>query len=150
MYFVDRKAIMHQLDYLNRLIAVFPGGSWQSLTGKLALERLAQNTIESMIDVGNKMIDGFIMRDPGGYEDIIDILDDESVLPHDDAESLRKVVDLRRMLVQHYSEVDHTQLEKVISENINALKDFSGHITVYLEKELGPVSAFTPETHKDN
>lgn len=149
MYFVDRKAIMHQLDYLNRLLAVFPEGGWQSLIGELALERLAQNAIESIIDVGNKMIDGFIMRDPGGYEDIIDILEDESVLPHDHAESLRKVVDLRRMLVKNYSEVDHFQLEKVIGENIDALKAFAGHITVYLEQELGPVSAFTPEKHKE-
>ena len=26
------------------------------------------------------MIDGFIMRDPGGYEDIIDIMEDEKVI----------------------------------------------------------------------
>ena len=36
--------------------------------------------IESIIDVGNTMIDGFIMRDPGGYEDIIDIMEDEKVI----------------------------------------------------------------------
>ncbi|GAA3319942.1 hypothetical protein GCM10020331_028930 [Ectobacillus funiculus] len=29
------------------------------------------------LDVGNAIIDGFIMRDPGSYEDIIDILVDE-------------------------------------------------------------------------
>lgn len=29
------------------------------------------------------MIDGFIMRDPGSYEDIIDILVDERVIPKD-------------------------------------------------------------------
>ena len=33
-----------------------------------------------MMDVGNLMIDGFIMRDPGSYEDIIDILIDEKVI----------------------------------------------------------------------
>ena len=35
--------------------------------------------MESMMDVGNLMIDGFIMRDPGSYEDIIDILVDEKL-----------------------------------------------------------------------
>lgn len=148
MYFVDREAILHQLDYLNRLLALFPEGSWQTPAGKLALERIAQNTIESIIDVGNKMIDGFIMRDPGGYEDIIDILEDETVLPHEEADSLRKVIDLRRMLVKHYTEVDHALLEKVMNESIHALRAFAGHITDYLEKELGPVSAFTPGKHK--
>lgn len=148
MYFVDRKAILHQLDYLNRLLTLYPEGGWQTLSGKLALERLVQNTIESIIDVGNKMIDGFIMRDPGGYEDIIDILEDETVLPHTEAESLRKVIDLRRILVQNYTDVDHALLEKVMDENIRALKAFAGRITDYLEKELGPVSAFTPEKKK--
>lgn len=148
MYFVDRKAILHQLDYLNRLLALFPEDSWQTMTGKLALERLVQNTIESIIDVGNKMIDGFIMRDPGGYEDIIDILEDETVLPGAEAGALRKVIDLRRMLVQNYTDVDHALLEKVMDENIHALKAFAGRITDYLEKELGPVSAFTPGKKK--
>ena len=47
---------------------------------KLALERVNYLLIESIIDVGNSMIDGFIMRDPGSYEDIIDILVDEKVM----------------------------------------------------------------------
>lgn len=33
---------------------------------RLALERTASVLIEAVIDVGNQMIDAFIMRDPGG------------------------------------------------------------------------------------
>ena len=47
---------------------------------QLALERMVQISIDSVLDVGNAMIDGFIMRDPGSYEDIIDILLDEKVI----------------------------------------------------------------------
>ena len=44
------------------------------------IERITHNTIESFMDVGNLIIDGFIMRDPGSYDDIIDILIDEKVI----------------------------------------------------------------------
>ena len=31
--------------------------------------------IESSVDIGNMIIDGFILRDPGNYKDVIDILE---------------------------------------------------------------------------
>ena len=31
--------------------------------------------IESSVDIGNMIIDAFILRDPGNYKDVIDILE---------------------------------------------------------------------------
>ena len=42
------------------------------------------------------MIDGFIMRDPGSYEDIIDIMEDERVITTEMAVPLKKVIELRK------------------------------------------------------
>lgn len=146
MYFVDRRKIGRTLNYMDSLLDLFERDGWDSPTAHLALERLAQILIESMIDVGNQMIDGFIMRDPGGYEDVIDILEDESVLPSEDASAIREVVRLRKMLVQEYTAVDHEKVRRVLTERLVPLKRFSAHITEYLENELGPVSAFSPDT----
>jgi uncharacterized protein YutE (UPF0331/DUF86 family) len=150
MYFVDRRKIKEILDYLDRLLGLFEKGQWNTDINQLALERITQNVIESMIDVGNQMIDGFIMRDPGGYEDVIDILEDESVLPHEEAEPIRNVVGLRKMLVQHYTAVNHNRLKQTLSDAISPLKHFSGRISDYIEKELGPVSAFSPDQPGNN
>ena len=38
------------------------------------------------------MIDGFIMRDPGSYEDIIDILMDERVISEEDGQGMKEVI----------------------------------------------------------
>ncbi|TGA97256.1 DUF86 domain-containing protein [Sporolactobacillus shoreae] len=149
MYFVDRGNIQRILEYFNRLLGIFTDESWEEPVKELALERIAQNLIESIIDVGNQMIDGFIMRDPGGYEDVIDILQDESVLPTEEAASVREVVGLRKMLVQDYTAVDHRQLIRIVEKNAGALKRFPERITGYLEQELGPVSAFTPDHRKE-
>ncbi|OCA81429.1 hypothetical protein A8F95_16540 [Bacillus wudalianchiensis] len=117
---------------------------WEAAIEQAALERIAHIVIESMLDVGNAMIDGFIMRDPGSYEDIVDILEDEQVIEKEAAASLKAVVALRKMLVQHYTTVDYKEVKRVFEENFSALEQFPAQVRAYLTNELGPVSAFKP------
>ncbi|MBU0905613.1 MAG: DUF86 domain-containing protein [Firmicutes bacterium] len=147
MYFIDRNNITATLTYMNSIVNViektskFPLGEVE----ELALERIAQNIIESIIDVGNSMIDGFIMRDPGSYDDIIDILLDEKVITADMESSLKEVLSLRKMLVREFMNVDHQLVAQILLKNINTLNEFPKKIDLYLTNELGPVSAFIPE-----
>ncbi|HSH25464.1 MAG TPA: DUF86 domain-containing protein [Massilibacterium sp.] len=146
MYFVDRNKIEQTLTYLEKLTKAFTEqDSFQNMTEQLALERAAHMMVESMIDVGNAMIDGFIMRDPGSYEDIIDILEDETVITTDMAKQLKVVIGLRKMLVQEYTSIHHEEIEQTLTENIQSVQQFPTSIRTYLENELGPVSAFIPE-----
>ncbi|MEB4616704.1 DUF86 domain-containing protein, partial [Leucobacter sp. M11] len=66
---------------------------WKSEMEKLGLERIGHTLIESVLDVGNSMIDGFIMRDPGSYEDIIDILLDEKVINDEMSKDLKRLIE---------------------------------------------------------
>ena len=91
---------------------------------KAALERILHMIIESFLDVGNSMIDGFIMRDPGSYEDIIDILEDEKVITTEMSEGFKKIVSLRKNLQQDYTIVDHTDFIKCFSTRISLFKTF--------------------------
>ncbi|WP_425308783.1 DUF86 domain-containing protein [Fictibacillus nanhaiensis] len=111
----------------------------------LAVERIGHLLIESMMDVGNMIIDGFIMRDPGSFEDILDILIDENVIPPEEGTSLKKVVALRKALVQEYPQAEVKQTFDTITSQLTELTAFPHHIKRYLEEELGPVSAFLPE-----
>lgn len=88
------------------------------------------------------MIDGFIMRDPGSYDDIIDILVDEKVVQTSEEQGLKAVVNLRKVLVQDYLDVKHDEVIHVVQENKEVLNQFPTRIRTYLENELGPVSAF--------
>ena len=143
MYFVDREHIEATLQYLEKQLALFEmEKQWDSDIRKAALERLLQTAIESILDTGNAMIDGFIMRDPGSYDDIIDILVDEKVIESKNGDRLKKVISYRKMLVQQYIHVDHEQLIAVFVENLNALQQFAPSVRAYLTNELGPVSAF--------
>ena len=150
MYFVDRTKITKNLAHLDSLLAIFEQQpNWlQDDVTKLALQRIGHNVMESMMDVGNVMIDGFIMRDPGSYDDIIDILVDEKVITPDMDAPLKEVVGLRKMIVRDFLEVDDEKIVKVITTNMSALKQFSPKVEVYLTNELGPVSAFLPEENE--
>ncbi|WP_216831034.1 DUF86 domain-containing protein [Alkalihalobacterium elongatum] len=146
MYFVDREKIENTLNHIELLLNRYRGqATWETEIEKLALERIGHNLIESIIDVGNAMIDGFIMRDPGSYEDIIDILEDEKVVEPTIAEQLRHVIRFRKPLVQAYVTVDHSQLLNILENNVSAVEAFPGAVRGYLESELGPVSAFLPK-----
>ncbi|MUV05816.1 DUF86 domain-containing protein [Planococcaceae bacterium Storch 2/2-2] len=147
MYFVDRNEISTTLDYMNYVLHIFEQESdWLgSDMNKLALDRLVHVTIESIIDVGNSMIDGFIMRDPGSYEDIIDIMDDEEVITDEMVAPLKEVVALRDMIVRHFKKVDYEVVLDTMERHIDVLKQWAPAVNDYLENELGPVSAFLPE-----
>ena len=147
MYFVDRNKIALNLNHMNELIAVLEENTdWlHSAVNKLALQRIGHNLMEAMMDVGNLVIDGFIMRDPGSYEDIIDIFVDEKVITPEMDAPLKAVVGLRKMLVREFIEVNDEEVLNVLTENLSAIKQFPGSVQDYLTNELGPLSAFLPE-----
>jgi uncharacterized protein YutE (UPF0331/DUF86 family) len=146
MYFVDRSKIEQTLLYMEEILGEIGRHNFSSFMEKLALERMAHVFIESLFDVGNMMIDGFIMRDPGSYDDIIDILIDEKVLPQADEADYKAVIRLRKLLVNNYITIDHNLLNKDFIGKKTTLKQFSHHIRKYLDNELGVMHAFSNET----
>lgn len=145
MYFVDRSKIEQRLNYLDSMLTEMKEMKYETLQQKLALERLGHVSIEAILDVGNMMIDGFIMRDPGSYEDIIDILLDEKVLPNEDGDSYKRVIELRKMLVVDYVNINHQEVYQAFSKNMVQLSQFHYHIRTYLDNELGVAHAFSNE-----
>jgi uncharacterized protein YutE (UPF0331/DUF86 family) len=144
MYFVDREKLETTLAFLEKQISLFSSQSqWETPIEKAALERITHLMIESVLDVGNAMIDGFIMRDPGSYEDIIEILMDEKVVTAQTGNSLKLLVQKRKELVQLYTEINHSELYNQFSVHMKELALFPKNVRDYLQNELGPVSAFS-------
>ncbi|WP_172373120.1 DUF86 domain-containing protein [Sporosarcina jiandibaonis] len=146
MYFIDRNQIENALTHMEKLLTLYnEEKEWTSdLIHSLAVARLSHVVIESIIDVGNSMIDGFIMRDPGSYEDIIDIMEDEKVITADMTDPLKDVIDLRKMIVRDFINVNTGTVIEVLNQSMDALIAFPTKVRHYLDHELGPVSAFLP------
>ncbi|MFA1821382.1 DUF86 domain-containing protein [Virgibacillus oceani] len=145
MYFVDRSKIENTLLYMEEILQEVKEKSFTSFFDKLSLERAVHVLIESILDVGNMMIDGFIMRDPGSYEDIIDILLDEKVLPEREEAAYKRLIQLRKHIVNDYTAADHELLKNTLIEHQAVLEIFSTHIRTYLNNELGVANAFSKE-----
>lgn len=90
---------------------------------------------ECVIEVGTLLIDGFIMRDPGSYLDIIDILEDEQVVDAALAEELRTWIRMRERVVRQYVSVT---LEECLpyQQKENVLKQFQTKVRAYLQHQL--------------
>ena len=58
---------------------------------------------------------------------------------------LKEIILLRKMLTQDYIQMNHDELYKTIQKHIAVVEKYPANIRSYLEKELGPVSAFVPE-----
>ncbi|KRG15198.1 DUF86 domain-containing protein [Lederbergia galactosidilytica] len=143
MYFVDREKIEERLLFMEKQLELLKTQQhWETDLEKAALERIAHTIIEAILDTGNAMIDGFIMRDPGSYEDIVDILTDEQVITANFSDILKQVIACRKILVQQYEAVDHTTLIENIVRQGEQLATFPHAIRNYLVHELGPISAF--------
>jgi uncharacterized protein YutE (UPF0331/DUF86 family) len=143
MYFVDREKIEKTLQYLEGKLELFQDQKeWTTPLELIALERIAHIIIESILDVGNAMIDGFIMRDPGSYEDIVDILMDEKVVTDEIGKSLKLIIAFRKPLVQDYLHIPHKDLVEAYKLHMDSLNNFSPMVRDYLKNELGHVTAF--------
>jgi len=144
MYFVNRQKIEETVVCYETALRQSKEVTGDPVTTALAMERIGFLVIESVIDIGNSMIDGFIMRDPGSYEDIILILEDEKVIDGPLATSLKKLVALRTLIVRSFTESSMAEIRAVLEKEEAELRRFPEAIRRYIETELGPVSAFLP------
>ncbi|RJP00864.1 DUF86 domain-containing protein [Exiguobacterium sp. RIT452] len=144
MYFVNREKIEQTVVCFETALRQSKELTGDALTISLAWERIGFLVIESIIDVGNSMIDGFIMRDPGSYEDIVMILEDERVVDTPLATSLKRIVALRTRIVREFTTSSTAEIRGVLLEEETQLRRFPEAVRHYLETELGPVSAFLP------
>jgi uncharacterized protein YutE (UPF0331/DUF86 family) len=144
MYFVNRQKIEETVVCYETALRQNKEITGDPVTTALAMERIGSLVIESVIDIGNSMIDGFIMRDPGSYEDIILILEDEKVIDGPLATSLKKLVALRTLIVRSFTQSSMAEIRAILETEEAELRRFPEAIRRYIETELGPVSAFLP------
>jgi uncharacterized protein YutE (UPF0331/DUF86 family) len=135
IYQVNIKRIEEQLAYLEQCINVLKQiNQIDTIADQFALARALHIGVECMIDVGSVMIDGFYMRDPGGYIDIVEILRDEKVVSSDLAEKIIEKVKFRDRLVRYYTEISKEELLKHAHDDY-VFAEFIRSVNQYLDQE---------------
>lgn len=138
MYFVNKEKLNTKLNYLQQLLTDYP----QQKQNHYAFERIAQMLIEASVDIGNMIIDGFILRDPGNYKDVIDILELEGVISKETQQYINKTVEVRKQFVHYYDELNATELIPIFDESVQYYQHFITEVLQFLESENVPITAF--------
>ena len=100
-----------------------------------SVERLLQVALECVADVGNILIDTLMMRDAASYVDIVDILADERVLSPGTALGVRRVMALRRALMQQFVEDEVCAEVWECAERWPDLQGFCGEVRAFSQRE---------------
>ncbi len=145
MYFVDHKKLARTLDYFKTLLDSYEKAQFETKIEKLALERICHMMIESFLDISNMMIDGFVMRDPGSFQDIVEIMADEKVIPEDEKQAYMELISLRNVLIKEYTELDHALIKEKIDKHLDIYKRYHSRIHMYLKEESVVANTFTNE-----
>lgn len=138
MYFVDKDKLTQKLAYLQALTDDYH----ESKHNHYAFERIAQMLIESSVDIGNMIIDAFILRDPGNYKDVIDILELENVITKETQQEINKTVDIRKQFTYDYTALDIKVIMPMFDDALPYYKQFITEVTTFLHQENVPVTAF--------
>lgn len=76
----------------------------------LQAERLLEVMIQAVLDIGNHVIAGLLLKKPEDYRQVFDILAQNQIISEELLPRLRALVGLRNLLVHEYFEVDHGRL----------------------------------------
>lgn len=138
MYFVDKDKLTYKLNYLQKLTEDYS----ENKENHYAFERIAQMLIESSVDIGNMVIDGFVLRDPGNYKDVIDILELEGVISKETQQGINQTVDVRKRFVHQYDQLDTKDLISLFDASLKDYERFIDEVINFLNNENVPVTAF--------
>jgi len=138
MYFVNKNQLNTKLNYLQQLITDYP----QNKDNHYAFERISQMFIESAVDIGNMIIDAFILRDPGNYKDVIDILELENVISKETQMQINQTVEVRKHFVHYYDELDVNKLVPLFDKSLAYYQQYIEEVTQFLKNEDVPITAF--------
>ncbi|MCD8914298.1 DUF86 domain-containing protein [Staphylococcus simulans] len=138
MYFVDKDKLTYKLNYLQKLTEDYS----ENKENHYAFERIAQMLIESSVDIGNMVIDAFVLREPGNYKDVIDILELEKVISAKTQQGINKTVDVRKRFVHQYDQLDTDDLIPLFDASLEDYRNFIDEVVNFLNNENVPVTAF--------
>ncbi|NHN31364.1 DUF86 domain-containing protein [Paenibacillus agricola] len=144
MYYVNHEQINKRLAFIPTLIeaceslvrACEVAPLSEQLLLQLAQERTLHLSIETVTDVGNLLIDAFMLRDASSYEDIIDILADEHAFEDKEAAVFRQLVQLRKSLAQEFVSFPRQILHPLVHELPEALANFAEAVPAFISREL--------------
>lgn len=98
-------------------------------------DRYLHLALESMLDIGKKVINQLDMEKPDYYSDIPRILADNKIIPRDRQSKYEELAKFRNTLVHDYLYLDHKEIYRHLQEDLGYLKEFVQFVIDYLKSQ---------------
>ncbi|MCL6631582.1 MAG: DUF86 domain-containing protein [Alicyclobacillus herbarius] len=128
------EALRERAEWLQSL-ALLPSGWATTAERRWAAERALHVGIECVTDAAALLIDALVMRDPGGYADILRVLMEEEVVSRNWFERFQGAVRLRQDLVRRYVSIKPDEIESAVREYAPLFLQYIEQMQAYLERE---------------
>jgi uncharacterized protein YutE (UPF0331/DUF86 family) len=145
MYLVDQNKLREVLSFFEQFIdrgqliqSVIhrPMDEQERFLTLLACERYLHICFQLFTDIASIVIDGFIMRDPGSYEDMVNILADEQAINKEMADLIKELVAYYRITSKDYRNVNEQLVLDTFKRIYPDIRTFSDQMRDFIQKEL--------------
>jgi len=101
-----------------------------------AVERYLQLSIECLLDMGQMIIGGVGLQKPEKHQEVIDILAEAEIVPHDLAERLEGAGGFRNILVHDYLDIDRHIVYRTLQDDLGDIRDFAATVAKFVTETL--------------
>lgn len=98
-------------------------------------DRYLHLALESMLDIGKKVINQLDLEKPDRYSDIPRILVDNKIIPRVKQKEYEELAKFRNTLVHDYLYLDHKEIYRHLQKDPERLKEFIRFITDYFKNQ---------------
>lgn len=99
------------------------------------VDRYLHLALESMLDIGKKIINQMDFKKPDRYTEIFKILSENKIIPRDKQAKYEELAKFRNALVHDYLYLDHEKIYKHLQEDIKYLEAFLEYIKNFLKNK---------------
>lgn len=98
-----------------------------------AAKRVLQESIDTLIEVADRICEGYLLRDPANYADMIAILRQENVIDPQLSTTLMALIDLKTAVQRQYYSLAKEQVQQGLAL-LNKIPQYTGAIRSFLEQ----------------
>jgi len=138
---VDREALTQRIQKLQEYVKILKEIQKESRNQFLEdyhvyglAERYLQLAIECLLDIGNILIVEYGFKKPSIKQEIIEILEDEEVLPSDFTHRLAGIAGFRNLLIHDYVRIDRQRVYEYLQKNLGQFDNYLRYIKNYVRK----------------
>ena len=138
---VDEQLLSRKLSQLRQYVSELRKAkdiTWSifnsDIRAKAFVERYIHLAIEKMIDIGNHLISFNKWREPQGYRDIFQVLNENGIIPENRLKEFQNMASFRNILVHEYEKIEDELVFVAFKKRLGDFEEFIELVKGWVEK----------------